>query len=131
MRLGRLVCWRRAVLGLAAGVGRPGLALRRRGLLRRLRGAVVLAGVPLLSLSLGPGVAGASVASASAAGSVRVYAGLDGPAGITAGPDGAMWFTNTGNSSIGRITTTGTVTDHRGPDISIPEGITAGPDGAL
>jgi hypothetical protein len=26
------------------------------------------------------------------------------PAGITAGPDGAMWFTNFGDHSIGRIT---------------------------
>ena len=25
--------------------------------------------------------------------------------GITAGPDGALWFTNCGNNSIGRITT--------------------------
>jgi streptogramin lyase len=30
--------------------------------------------------------------------------GLGGPAGIAAGPDGGMWFTNTGNHSIGRIT---------------------------
>ncbi len=27
------------------------------------------------------------------------------PEGIVAGPDGAMWFTNYGNNSIGRITT--------------------------
>ena len=27
------------------------------------------------------------------------------PVGITAGPDGALWFTNIGNNSIGRITT--------------------------
>ena len=30
-----------------------------------------------------------------------------GSAGITAGPDGALWFTNYGNNSIGRITTAG------------------------
>jgi streptogramin lyase len=30
--------------------------------------------------------------------------GIDGPAGITTGPDGAMWFTNYDNGSIGRIT---------------------------
>ena len=30
---------------------------------------------------------------------------IDGPIDITAGPDGAMWFTNEGNNSIGRITT--------------------------
>jgi IPT/TIG domain len=32
-------------------------------------------------------------------------AGIDEPYGITAGPDGALWFTNAGNNSMGRITT--------------------------
>jgi hypothetical protein len=31
--------------------------------------------------------------------------GIDDPTGITAGPDGALWFTNAGNNTIGRITT--------------------------
>jgi hypothetical protein len=31
--------------------------------------------------------------------------GIDHPNGITAGPDGALWFTSPGNNSIGRITT--------------------------
>ena len=53
------------------------------------------------------------------------------PEGITAGPDGALWFTNDGSNSIGRITTTGTVTNYTGPGINNPTGITAGPDGAL
>jgi virginiamycin B lyase len=59
------------------------------------------------------------------------------PGGITAGPDGALWFTNTGGSSaadkgsIGRITTTGTVTNYTSSNIDYPEAITAGPDGAL
>ena len=57
--------------------------------------------------------------------------GIDAPLGITAGPDGALWFTNVGNSSIGRITTTGIVTNYTGTGISGPDGITAGPDGAL
>ena len=52
------------------------------------------------------------------------------PSGITAGPDGALWFTNAGNS-IGRITTAGVVTNYTGTGISNPSGITAGPDGAL
>jgi streptogramin lyase len=57
--------------------------------------------------------------------------------GITAGPDGALWFTNSGipslhaAGSIGRITTGGVVTGYTGPGISNPDGITAGPDGAL
>jgi virginiamycin B lyase len=34
------------------------------------------------------------------------------PGGITAGPDGALWFVEEGSSTIGRITTAGAVTDH-------------------
>ncbi len=56
---------------------------------------------------------------------------IDEPDGITAGPDGALWFTNSGNDSIGRITTGGTVTNYTDPSIDEPDGITAGPDGAL
>ena len=57
--------------------------------------------------------------------------GVSSPAEIAAGPDGALWFTNTGNDSIGRITTSGTVSNYTGTGISTPEGIAAGPDGAL
>jgi hypothetical protein len=49
---------------------------------------------------------------------------------ISAGPDGALWFTN-GGDSIGRITTAGVITNHSDPTISDPDGITTGPDGAL
>ena len=40
-------------------------------------------------------------------GKVKIYtgAGISHPEGIAAGPDGALWFTNEGNGSIGRITT--------------------------
>jgi virginiamycin B lyase len=34
--------------------------------------------------------------------------------GITAGPDGALWFANSANNSIGRITTKGKVTNFTG-----------------
>ena len=57
--------------------------------------------------------------------------GIDQPLGITAGPDGALWFTNQGNDSIGRITTTGAVTNYTGVGVDTPAAITAGPDGAL
>ena len=57
--------------------------------------------------------------------------GISGPDGIAAGPDGALWFTNFSNNSIGRITTAGAVTNYTGTGISEPGGITAGPDGAL
>jgi len=52
---------------------------------------------------------------------------------ITVGPDGALWFVNEGNSSIGRITTSGTVTNFSGAGINIADtsGIVSGPDGAL
>jgi virginiamycin B lyase len=57
------------------------------------------------------------------------------PESITAGPDGALWFTNDGpegNDSIGRITTAGVVTNYTDPRIDdFLEGITTGPDGSL
>jgi hypothetical protein len=63
-------------------------------------------------------------------------AGISEPDAITAGPDGALWFTNGANDSIGRITTAGVVTDYTetsgpGMGISDPTAITAGPDGAM
>jgi virginiamycin B lyase len=59
------------------------------------------------------------------------------PLGITSGPDGALWFTE-GAAKIGRITTSGTITEFPIPNLFDPGsalegpiGITAGPDGAL
>jgi streptogramin lyase len=52
--------------------------------------------------------------------------------GITAGPDGALWFTEPAANNIGRITTTGVVTAYPIPAVdSQPHWITVGPDGAL
>jgi virginiamycin B lyase len=65
------------------------------------------------------------------------------PGGITAGPDGALWFVEEGSSEIGRITTAGVVTHEFPvstapgpvpPDPALPsrlDQITHGPDGAL
>ena len=50
---------------------------------------------------------------------------------MTAGPNGALWFTNYGSNTIGEITTTGTVSNFTDPSISKPIDITTGPDGAL
>ncbi|HEX9038484.1 MAG TPA: zf-HC2 domain-containing protein [Ktedonobacterales bacterium] len=51
---------------------------------------------------------------------------------ITAGPDGALWFTARATDQIGRITPSGAVTIYSLPHAgSLPEGITTGPDGAL
>src|ERR1019366_8901039 len=56
-----------------------------------------------------------------------------GPDGITAGPEGDMWFTELSASRIGRITPTGDVTEFSlglAPG-SGPDEITLGPDGNL
>jgi streptogramin lyase len=54
------------------------------------------------------------------------------PYGITAGPDGNLWFTEALANKIGRITTTGTITEFPVPTIGAGvTGIVAGPDGNL
>jgi virginiamycin B lyase len=54
------------------------------------------------------------------------------PAGITAGPDDSLWFTEAGRNGIGKITTAGMVTEYGyGISTSSLSGITAGPDGNL
>src|SRR5215471_7543488 len=95
----------------------------------KLHRGAVLVGFLVLSLSLtlvAPDVLGA-------AGTVTFYTGtgIDDGYGIVAGPDGALWFTNHGNSTIGRITTAGVITSYTDPSINLPQGIAAGPDGAL
>ena len=51
------------------------------------------------------------------------------PRAIVTGSDGALWFTEFYGLKIGRITTTGVITEYPVPTNSV--GITAGPDGAL
>jgi streptogramin lyase len=52
------------------------------------------------------------------------------PGSIAAGPDGNLWFTESGANQIGKITPTGTVTEYGTglPNIGL-DGIAAGPDG--
>jgi virginiamycin B lyase len=52
---------------------------------------------------------------------------------ITSGPDGALWFTDSGNYHIERVTSDGIALGGflRQYDATGPQGITAGPDGAL
>src|SRR3989442_6178486 len=69
--------------------------------------------------------------AAASAGQITMYPGIDSPRGIAVGPDGALWFTNPSNNSIGRITTSGAVTSFTGPGVDHPSEITVGPDGAL
>lgn len=94
------------------------------------RAAVALLLVPTLTLAIAVGSA-----AGSGAGKVKYYqnATIDGPEGIVAGPDGALWFANVGfgTNSVGRIATTGKVTTHTAATVNSPRWITAGPDGAL
>jgi len=102
-------------------------AVKRRPLVRRLAAlTAVLVGVPVLTLGLT-----GRTAAASGAGQVTIYTGtgIYNPYNITAGPDGALWFTNDG--SIGRISTAGKIAIFTGTGIYDPYAITAGPDGAL
>lgn len=91
----------------------------RRSHLTALLTAVV-AFVGLLSLSSAPAWA--------AAGTINEFflpAGSGDPIGITAGPDGNLWFT--AFTAIGRITTSGGVTGFPVPQsLSEPQFITAG-----
>jgi hypothetical protein len=61
--------------------------------------------------------------------------GISQPRIITAGSDGALWFTNFNTDLIGRITTAGTVTlyhvDIGAGTLAQPGRLAAGPDGAL
>ena len=55
-----------------------------------------------------------------------------GPNGITNGPDGGIWFTESAGNKIGRISTSGVITEFAVPtQNSGPSGISAGPDGSL
>jgi virginiamycin B lyase len=61
---------------------------------------------------------------------------LPNPWGITKGSDGALWFTEgtsaDGSNKIGRITTSGTITEFPiAVTLILQQGIAAGPDGAL
>ena len=117
---------------------------RRRSGTERAEGAKTLrmgtVGLRLLGLALVV-VLGVvpTVASASApAGTVTEFstgitAGSE-PLGITAGPEGNLWFTELQGGRIARITPTGTVTEFPGLDhapVIAPEEITVGPDGNL
>lgn len=54
------------------------------------------------------------------------------PYGITAGPDGALWFTERAGNRIGRISLSGAITEYLLPTAGAePLNITAGEDGAL
>jgi len=63
---------------------------------------------------------------------VTVYSVPGGASMITAGPDGALWFTlESGEQKIGRISPNGRVIEYPVQVSSAPRDISAGPDGAL
>ena len=72
-----------------------------------------------------------NVASAVAAPTMTEFPLLSGghsPAGITAGPEGNVWFAeNAGSGAIGRITPGGTITEFTAGVSGPVEGIAAGP----
>jgi streptogramin lyase len=71
-----------------------------------------------------------SVAQQAAVGEYPIPTASSFPAGVAAGPDGAVWFTE--SDKIGRMTPAGCFTEYPVPTVdSGPWGITAGPDGAL
>jgi streptogramin lyase len=73
-------------------------------------------------------------ANGTVAGSLTAYStGIAAGAALTriaAGPDGALWFTENNKSKIGRITTSGTVTEYS-TTVGSPKDIVAGLDGNM
>jgi virginiamycin B lyase len=105
----------------------------RRGPTGRVVSLTVLASL-LAACGSSPAPTSTGVTGAAVAGVVKNYADssdISGPTGITAGPDGALWFTNRNYNVIGSVTTAGVFTSDNDPSSSFPWGITTGPDGAL
>ncbi len=77
---------------------------------------------------------GAASAIPDRGGRVRLFRDTFGdpaPEGIAVGPDGAIWFTDSGNDVIGRVTGNGDFTMQTVAGGEVSNGITAGPDGNL
>src|SRR5260370_21972743 len=90
-----------------------------------------LGGVPITLAALF-GLILAAVASGQIVREFPIPTPNSDPIGIAAGPDGALWFAeeNTSNK-IGRITTTGVITEFAAPTLNVSGGIPAGPPRAL
>ncbi len=87
----------------------------------------IVVSVGLLGLSTAPAWAAAGTITEFPIPTASTF-----PRGITAGPDGNLWFTEYSGNKIGRITPAGFITEFPIPPTSSnPFGITAGPDGNL
>jgi virginiamycin B lyase len=100
--------------------------------MRRFRSALVAASL-LLVVGLPTGAVAGTIDATFTEYPVAAGAGLR---DMTAGPDGALWFTERHGQAVGRITTSGTVTEFPVPTsmdnpLPDPSGIAEGPDGAL
>src|SRR5579864_2999107 len=110
-----------------------------RELLRTMLMLLLLAGlVSACSTSIAPGSSPTPTSTQGIRGIFHEYALSPSqfvPGTITAGPDGNLWFTEilqNGGSSIGRITTSGKITEFPLPSAnSFSSSITAGSDGNL
>src|SRR6266700_8204927 len=78
-------------------------------------------------------LAAATSAAQGPAVTYTTYPGIPGFgfSGLTAGSDGALWFTEPSARKIGRITTGGAITEYLIPSLAQPGSIAAGSDGAL
>ena len=128
--------WRRASHSPASAPGSGGdtsrIVRRRRRVMSitLLLGAAGLAGAQAGPVAAAP-AEGAGIITIYHSPNIHLSTSPESANAITAGPDGALWFTNPGNNTIGRITTYGQVTDYAGKGIGNTWVITAGPDGAL
>src|SRR5579862_1669992 len=85
-----------------------------------------------------PGVAAPAAAAAVTPPSIVEYplpvGSESSPEGITAGPDGALWFLENGVGRVGRITTGGVISEYSAPALvatGVFVGIVTGPDGNI
>jgi virginiamycin B lyase len=87
---------------------------------RVMRVCVVVAAAVFLVLSAG-----------AAAGERSAVDGVSAPAGVALGANGVLWFTNSGNATIGRLTNDGLLDRFTAPGMRQPWGIARGADRAV
>ena len=97
---------------------------------RRARVPVAFLGAAALGLLSAPaGAAGAGALSAPTM--YKLPNATSSPRGIAVGPDGALWFTEANGKRIGRITTSGSITEFPLGAGASPMDVTTGGDGNI